>query len=89
MSLSTRLDKIEAALRGRDPPDEPRLVYRLPRVCRRLSRRVGGMGIGKHSLWCFFGDCALAFVLWKRSPDRDDNLLIVTGYVDQEHWYGA
>ena len=29
MSLTTRLDKIEAALRGRDPPDEPWLVYRL------------------------------------------------------------
>jgi hypothetical protein len=29
MSLSTHLDKIEAALRGRDPPDEPRLVCRL------------------------------------------------------------
>jgi hypothetical protein len=29
MSLSTRLDKLEAAMRGRDPPDEPWLVYRL------------------------------------------------------------
>jgi hypothetical protein len=32
MSLSTRLDKLEAAMRGRDggdPPDGPRLVYRL------------------------------------------------------------
>ena len=32
MSLSTRLDKLEAALRGRDggdPPDEPWLVRRL------------------------------------------------------------
>jgi hypothetical protein len=29
MSLSTRLDKLEAAMRGREPPDEPWLVYRL------------------------------------------------------------
>jgi hypothetical protein len=32
VSLSTRLDKLEAALRGRDdgdPPDEPWLAYRL------------------------------------------------------------
>ena len=32
MSLSTRLDKLEAAMRGRDggdPPDQPWLAYRL------------------------------------------------------------
>jgi hypothetical protein len=29
MSLSTRLDKIEAAMRGHDPPDRPRICRRL------------------------------------------------------------
>ena len=29
MSLSTRLDKLEAAMRGRDPPDEPWICRRL------------------------------------------------------------
>jgi hypothetical protein len=41
MSFSTRLDKIEAAMRGRDPPDEPFWV------CRRLIYDPRKWEIGK------------------------------------------
>ena len=80
MSLSTHLDKIEAALRGRDPPDEPRLVYRLHECvegCPIALEEWESESIPQLKANAPGASLVIAhwqFVWWKRSPDRDDNL---------------